>query len=146
MFSVAPMPVFTAGGDARTSTSYHNHQPSVSSPLSSSPIRASSPLSPMNDSSINATSRQTQSSPLQAKTTFDKFSRYANQNTPSVARVRRPRTDARENRRKNFMEQVRRRADERTLQRRDMEGTVGTFPSSRLAKANQMKLTASQNS
>ncbi|OLN93099.1 hypothetical protein CCHL11_07505 [Colletotrichum chlorophyti] len=108
MFSVAgPVPIFSE----RTSWDF---RPPVPSPLSSSPIRASSPLSPINDNTV----RQTQSSPIAPP----KF-KYASRSTRPNPVVRK-REDAQETRRKLFLQNVRQRADDRTYQRRDMEGTL----------------------
>ncbi|KAL0942675.1 uncharacterized protein CTRU02_200561 [Colletotrichum truncatum] len=108
MFSVAgPVPVF----NDRASWDF---KPVFSSPLSSSPIRASSPLSPINDNAP----RQTQSSPIPQP----KF-KYASRPTRPNPVVRR-REDVQENRRKAFLQNVRQRADDKTYQRRDMEGTI----------------------
>lgn len=123
MFSVATMPSYNPCNDGFGSA--WNHRPFVSSPLSSSPIRASSPSSPLTERSSSMANRQTQSSPIQPST-FVKFSRYAHQATS--ARQRKNKTEDREGRRKLFLDQVRRRADERTYQRRDMEGTVSRTP------------------
>ncbi|KAF9880891.1 hypothetical protein CkaCkLH20_01933 [Colletotrichum karsti] len=108
MFSVAgPVAVF----NERTSWDF---RPAVPSPLSSSPIRATSPLSPINDNAV----RQTQSSPIPAPK-FKFASRSARPN-PVVRR----REDVQENRRKAFLQNVRQRQDDKTYQRRDMEGTL----------------------
>jgi hypothetical protein len=116
--SVAAMAPFTAG------TAWDQHRPFVSSPLSSSPIRASSPQSPLSDRSSNIPSREIQSSPIRKATVFDKFSRFASKSSPRFARHRQRKSDTREIRRQEFLDNVRKRADERTFQRRDMEGTV----------------------
>lgn len=124
MFSVATMPVFNVGNDAfGAAWNHQQHQPFVSSPLSSSPIRASSPSSPLSEKSANLVNRETQSSPIRPST-FNKFSRYAHQPPTHTAQIRQRQSRARETRRKNFLDQVRQRADQRTYQRRDMEGTV----------------------
>ncbi|OHE97923.1 hypothetical protein CORC01_06786 [Colletotrichum orchidophilum] len=89
-------------------------RPAVPSPLSSSPIRASSPLSPINDNTV----RHTQSSPIPQP----KF-KYASRATRPNPVVRK-REEAQESRRKLFLQNVRQRADDRQYQRRDMEGTL----------------------
>ncbi|EFY92931.1 hypothetical protein J3458_004485 [Metarhizium acridum] len=91
-----------------------NHQPSVSSPLSSSPIRASSPLSPVDRNTL--TQRQIQSSPIQ-QPKFKYASRPVRQNP-----LLRKREDAHESRRLGFLQGVRQKQDEKTWQRRDIEG------------------------
>ncbi|EXF74478.1 hypothetical protein CFIO01_01956 [Colletotrichum fioriniae PJ7] len=107
MFSVAgPVPIFSD----RT----WDFRPTVPSPLSSSPIRASSPLSPINDNTV----RHTQSSPIPQP----KF-KYASRATKPNPIVRK-REEAQESRRKLFLQNVRQRADDRQYQRRDMEGTL----------------------
>ncbi|GKT60234.1 hypothetical protein ColTof4_00367 [Colletotrichum tofieldiae] len=108
MFSVAgPVPIFSE----RTSWDF---RPAVSSPLSSSPARAESPLSPIDDNTV----RQTQSSPI-PQPKFKYASRPARPNP-----VVRKREEAQESRRKLFLQNVRQRADDRSYQRRDMEGTL----------------------
>ncbi|KZL68396.1 hypothetical protein CI238_00065 [Colletotrichum incanum] len=108
MFSVAgPVPIFSE----RTSWDF---RPAVSSPLSSSPARAASPLSPIDDNTV----RHTQSSPI-PQPKFKYASRPARPNP-----VVRKREEAQESRRKLFLQNVRQRADDRSYQRRDMEGTL----------------------
>ncbi|TDZ26132.1 hypothetical protein Cob_v000088 [Colletotrichum orbiculare MAFF 240422] len=108
MFSVAgPVSIF----NERTSWDF---KPAVPSPLSSSPIRASSPLSPIQDNAV----RHTQSSPIPPP----KFKYAARQTRPNP--VVRRREEAQESRRKLFLQNVRQRADEKAYTRRDMEGTL----------------------
>ncbi|GKT45037.1 uncharacterized protein ColSpa_05218 [Colletotrichum spaethianum] len=108
MFSVAgPVPFFSE----RTSWDF---RPAVPSPLSSSPVRAASPLSPIDDNTV----RHTQSSPI-PQPKFKYASRPARPNP-----VVRKREEAQESRRKLFLQNVRQRADDRSYQRRDMEGTL----------------------
>ncbi|KZZ97649.1 hypothetical protein AAL_03613 [Moelleriella libera RCEF 2490] len=104
-FAPAPAPIITGTWD---------HRPSVSSPLSSSPIRASSPLSPTDDE--GPSHRQTQSSPIR-QPKFRYASRPARQNP-----LMRKREDAQEIRRRNFLENVRHKAEDKAWQRRDIEG------------------------
>ncbi|KAF6821934.1 hypothetical protein CPLU01_12330 [Colletotrichum plurivorum] len=112
MFSVAgPVSAFH---DRGTTTSW-DFKPVVPSPLSSSNIRATSPLSPRSD---NAARRQTQSSPIPAP----KFKFASRPTRPNP--VVRKREDAQESRRKMFLQNVRQRADDKAYQRRDMEGTL----------------------
>ncbi|KAK2609255.1 hypothetical protein QQS21_002189 [Conoideocrella luteorostrata] len=105
MLSFAPSPIFTGTWD---------HRPNVSSPLSSSPIRASSPLSPVDRNSLPQ--RQIQSSPIR-QPKFKFASRAARQNP-----LMRKREDAQESRRRNFLQGVRQKADDKAWQRRDIEG------------------------
>ncbi|WQF88485.1 hypothetical protein CDEST_13499 [Colletotrichum destructivum] len=108
MFSVSgPVPIFTE----RTSWDF---RPAVPSPLSSSPIRAASPLSSIDDNTV----RHTQSSPI-SQPKFKYASRPARPNP-----VVRKREEVQESRRKLFLQNVRQRADDRSYQRRDMEGTL----------------------
>lgn len=105
MLSFAPSPFPSGSWD---------HRPVVSSPLSSSPMRASSPLSPIDENSLPQ--RQTQSSSIQPP----KF-RFASRPTRPNPLVRR-RDDARESRRRGFLQSVRQKSDDRAWQRRDIEG------------------------
>ncbi|KAK2030492.1 hypothetical protein LX32DRAFT_638057 [Colletotrichum zoysiae] len=108
MSSVAgPVPIFSE----RTSWDF---RPAVPSPLSSSPARPASPLSPIDDNTV----RHTQSSPI-PQPKFKYASRPARPN-PIV----RKREEAQENRRKLFLQNVRQRANDRSYERRDMEGTL----------------------
>ncbi|KAI9172479.1 hypothetical protein HJFPF1_01981 [Paramyrothecium foliicola] len=107
MLSFSPAPIFTSTWDNR---------PAVSSPLSSSPIRASSPLSPISQNAF--ATRQTQSSPVQPP----KF-KYATR-TARPNPLLRKREEAQEARRKTFLQNVRQKADEKTWQRRDIEGQL----------------------
>ncbi|XWW95894.1 hypothetical protein V2A60_003862 [Cordyceps javanica] len=114
MLSFAPAPIFTAGWD--------HHRPAVPSPLSSSPLRASSPLGPQDrhddaDGSDSFALRQTQSSPIQPP----KF-KYAARATASRNPVLRRREDAQQQRRANFLRSVREKAEDKAWQRRDIEG------------------------
>ncbi|EQL03276.1 hypothetical protein OCS_01006 [Ophiocordyceps sinensis CO18] len=108
-----PQPIFSGAWD---------HRPAVPSPLSSSPIRASSPISP-----IGRNTRQTQSSPIQpppseaSPSCFSVPSRYASRQT-RLNPVMRGREDARLSRRHNFLQRVRQGSDDKAWQRRDIEG------------------------
>lgn len=108
MLSFAPTPIFSGAWD--------HHRPSIPSPLSSSPIRASSPLSPIHENTLSQ--RQTQSSPIQPP----KF-KYAARPTRPNPVVRR-REVAQESRRRTFLQSVRQKSDDRAWQRRDIEGQV----------------------
>ncbi|KAG5931251.1 hypothetical protein E4U53_001871 [Claviceps sorghi] len=107
MLSLAPNTVSAGSWD---------HRPRVSSPLSSSPIRVTSPLSPV-DSNARP-QRQVQSSPIQ-QPRFKYASRPARQNP-----LLRKREDLQESRRRNFYHNVRQKAEDKTWQRRDIEGQV----------------------
>ncbi|KAI1418473.1 hypothetical protein F5Y13DRAFT_184113 [Hypoxylon sp. FL1857] len=89
------------------------HRPARSSPLSSSPIRPSSP--PLFPRDPNALPRlDTQSSPIQAPPTKFKFaSRNAKPNP-----LRQTRENAQESRRNLFLRNVRKRADDKKWDRR----------------------------
>lgn len=105
MLSFAPAPIFGATWNSR---------PAVSSPLSSSPIRPTSPLSPLDRNALFQ--RQTQSSPIQPP----KF-KFASRSTRPNPLVRK-REDAQESRRTNFLQNVKRKAEDKAWQRRDVEG------------------------
>lgn len=105
-FAPTPAPIFTANWD---------HRPAVSSPLSSSPLRASPPGT--QDDNVFAM-RQTQSSPIQPP----KF-KYASRPTRPNPVMRR-REDAQEQRRSTFLRSVRNKAEDKAWQRRDIEGQV----------------------
>ncbi|KAH8170669.1 hypothetical protein LIA77_09450 [Sarocladium implicatum] len=109
MLSFAPAPIFGASMPAWDS------RPAISSPLSSSPVRATSPLSPLDKNALFQ--RQTQSSPIQPP----KFSKFASRQTRPNPLVRK-REDAQEARRTNFLQSVRRKAEDKAWQRRDIEG------------------------
>lgn len=119
--SVAAMAPFNTG-------SAWNHRPFASSPLSSSPTRASSPpSSPLADRSPNIEHRTVQSSPIRKSSVFDKFSRFSSKSTPRAASHRQRLIDSRESRRRDFLDSVRKRANDRTFQRREVEGTVRIY-------------------
>ncbi|KAK8055869.1 hypothetical protein PG993_001096 [Apiospora rasikravindrae] len=90
------------------------YKPNVSSPLSSSPVRASSsqssPLSPRDSNRCNF---QFQSSPIPAPKLFKYASRPAKPNP-----LRQSRENAQESRRKLFLKNVRQRQDDRQWERR----------------------------
>ncbi|OAA37939.1 hypothetical protein BBO_07319 [Beauveria brongniartii RCEF 3172] len=112
MLSLAPAPIFTPTCDHR--------RPTVSSPLSSSPLRPSSPLGAQEDRySSYAAIRQTQSSPIPSP----KF-RYAACATPATRRnpLLRRREDVQQQRRVNFLRGVRDKAEDKAWRRRDIEG------------------------
>lgn len=108
MLSFAPNPIFNWE---------NHHRPAVPSPLSSSPVRASSPLSPLDRNKL--LQRQTQSSPIQSPKF--KFATRPTKPNPVVKK----REETQEKRRKNFLENVRSKRDEQRWNRRDIEGQVG---------------------
>lgn len=115
--TMALPPIFPDFTNTTTTTSY---RPAVSSPLSSSPIRATTPP-PLAPRDANAR-RATQSSPISAsagaaKHTFSKFaSRPARPNPVSQKRE-----VAQEGRRKLFLRNVRQRAEDRRWEMRGGE-------------------------
>ena len=109
MLSFAPAPIFSDTWD---------HRPAVSSPLSSSPIRAAEPLSPVNQNTLSF--RASQSSPIPAP----KF-KYASRPTRPNPLVRK-REEAQDQRRRNFLQKVREKSDDKAWKRRDIEGQVST--------------------
>ncbi|KAG6032101.1 hypothetical protein E4U41_007320 [Claviceps citrina] len=106
MLSLAPTSVLAARP--------WDHRPSVSSPLSSSPIRATSPLSPVDRNALPR--RQVQSSPIQ-QPKFKYASRPVRQNP-----LLRKREDLQESRRRTFLHNVRQKAEDKAWHRRDIEG------------------------
>ncbi|KAI1100198.1 hypothetical protein F4804DRAFT_336476 [Jackrogersella minutella] len=90
------------------------HRPARSSPLSSSPIRASSPppLSPRNTNTLFM--RDTQSSPIKGPPAKFKYASRSAKPNP----LRQNRENAQESRRNLFLRNVRRRADDRQWERR----------------------------
>lgn len=107
MLSFASAPIFTSNWD---------HRPAVSSPLSSSPLRASSPLGNQDENHFSI--REIQSSPIRPPT-FKYSSRPTRPNP-----VMRRREDAQEQRRAKFLRNVRDKAEDKAWERRDIEGQV----------------------
>ncbi|KAF5026199.1 hypothetical protein F66182_1763 [Fusarium sp. NRRL 66182] len=105
MLSFAPTPIFSGSWD---------HRPVVSSPLSSSPARATSPLSSIDTNS--RPERQVQSSPIPPPKF--KFSSRPTRPNPVV----RKREEAQEGRRKLFLQNVRQGREDKAWRRRDIEG------------------------
>ncbi|KAF5673316.1 hypothetical protein FHETE_3440 [Fusarium heterosporum] len=105
MLSFAPSPIFSGSWD---------HRPAVSSPLSSSPVRASSPLSPIDRNAF--AQRQVQSSPIKPP----KFKFASRPTRPNP--VNRKREEIQEGRRKLFLQNVRQSREDKAWQRRDIEG------------------------
>jgi hypothetical protein len=93
-----------------------NHRPTVSSPLSSSPLRASSPLSQIDGNTLSQ--RQIQSSPIKPP----KFKYAARQPRPNP--VVRRREETQEKRRQEFLQNVRQKQEDKAWRRRDIEGQV----------------------
>ncbi|KEZ38777.1 Uncharacterized protein SAPIO_CDS10810 [Scedosporium apiospermum] len=93
--------------------SWAHHKPAASSPLSSSPIRPSAPLSPVNRNSMNQ--RNCFSSPPEPK------SKFATRQTKPNPLLRK-REEGQETRRQLFLRTVRGRADDRAWERRSIEG------------------------
>lgn len=108
-----PAPIFSPG-------TWDHHRPSVPSPLSSSPVRASSPLSPIDGNAVSSSQRQIQSSPIQPS--HQKF-RFASRPTRPNPVVRK-REDAQDMRRRNFLQSVRQKSEDKKWLRRDIEGQV----------------------
>ncbi|PHH92146.1 hypothetical protein CDD83_8714 [Cordyceps sp. RAO-2017] len=122
MLSLASSPIFSGSWD--------HHRPAVSSPLSSSPIRASSPLSPINSNALPH-QRQVQSSPIPPPKFKPAAGAGAGAGAAAVRHAGRPtrpnpvvrgREDARQARRQTFLQRVRQKADDKAWQRRDIEG------------------------
>jgi hypothetical protein len=152
MFAIMPQtpPTFSFGRPGHQSQ--HNHRPAFSSPLSSSPIRASSaspspphqqqhhqttsqPLSPCDSNHLNTLYRETQSSPILGKSIFgsndnnnsctsnnSRF-RFASRN-PRPNPLLKRRDDAQEGRRRLFFQNVRQRQEERRWEMRGVEDEV----------------------
>ncbi|KAK3359042.1 hypothetical protein B0T25DRAFT_514659 [Lasiosphaeria hispida] len=120
-----PTPAFSFGLDASASPF---HRPPVSSPLSSSPIRASSvsplpTLAPRDTNSLYF--RETQSSPITAKHQQQQPSKfkYASRN-PRPNPVIKRREDAQESRRRLFLQNVRQRAEDQKWENRGGENEL----------------------
>lgn len=102
------MPIFNA-------PSWSHHQPTEPSPLSSSPIRASSPLSPLDRNSVSQ--RACFSSPPGPPS---KFASRPSKPNPLL----RKREEGQETRRQLFLKNVRGRAEDKAWERRSIEGNV----------------------
>ncbi|KAF9768056.1 hypothetical protein IL306_014699 [Fusarium sp. DS 682] len=105
MLSFSPAPIFSGPWD---------HRPTISSPLSSSPVCASSPLSPI-DRNV-CPQRQIQSSPIKPP----KFKFASRPTRPNP--VNKKREEVQEGRRKLFLQNVRQNREDKAWQRRDIEG------------------------
>ncbi|KAM0251682.1 hypothetical protein ACHAQJ_008051 [Trichoderma viride] len=92
-----------------------DNRPAVSSPLSSSPVRASSPLSAAEEETRRQP-RQVQSSPIRPLN-FKYQSRPARPNP-----VMKRREEVQEQRRRSFLQNVRQKTEDKSWQRRDIEG------------------------
>ncbi|KAK3296792.1 uncharacterized protein B0H64DRAFT_390334 [Chaetomium fimeti] len=148
---------------------FHTHRPAFPSPLSSSPVRASSlspppfshqqqtisqPLSPCNSNSLNARLRQTQSSPTQGAQSFypsptnnenhnanssNSKFRFASRN-PRPNPVLKRREDAQEGRRRLFFQNVRQRQEDKRWEMRGGEDELLKLEWLRLTRErNQIK-------
>jgi hypothetical protein len=111
MLSFAPTPIFSGNWD---------HRPVVPSPLSSSPVRASSPLSPIDRNAYSQ--RQVQSSPIKPP----KFKFASRPTRPNP--LNRKREEVQDSRRKQFLQNVKQSREEKAWQRRDIEGQVRYDP------------------
>jgi hypothetical protein len=131
-FDAVPLPSSSA-----TPLQQTKYRPSVSSPLSSSPIRASSyspPISPAHDATLSLfppqkaqhMPRDTQSSPIAQPSPTRKLFKFATR-TPRPNPVVQKREEARESRRKLFLKNVRERADDKAWERRGGDQEV-CFP------------------
>lgn len=143
MFSTMHHPVYRDDGLALNHQLFHSaatasspYRPTVSSPLSSSPVRASTPsppppapLSPLSSrrpgddsSSRDIASRDVQSSPIPAPKSLFKFATHGPPRpTPLTAQKREA---AQESRRKLFLKNVRQRAEDKRWERRGGEQEV----------------------
>lgn len=140
MFAIMPTPIFSFDANPLPSASatplqQPKYRPSVSSPLSSSPIRASSyspPTSPPHhDDTVTSffpqrTPRDTQSSPIaQPSSPARKLFKFATR-TPRPNPVVQKREEARESRRKLFLKNVRERTDDKAWERRGGDQEVSS--------------------
>lgn len=111
-----------------TFSSPSTHRPAISSPLSSSPIRATTPPPPLSACDANAR-REIQSSPIPASWSSSSgpskpVSRFAARLTRPNPVVSQKREAAQESRRKLFLKNVRQRADDSRWERRGGEQEV----------------------
>lgn len=124
MFSIMPLPVYK---DYSPTHHHHRHHATAEpSPLSSSPIRASSPpqpLSPRDHNERRGDRRQIQSSPIKPSSSSASASRFASR--PSRPNpVVRGREGFQEARRNLFLKKVQQRSDDRRWERRGVENKV----------------------
>ncbi|KAL8418193.1 hypothetical protein RB594_001704 [Gaeumannomyces avenae] len=112
MFSIMPLPIFKDYLPA------HHNPTTVPSPLSSSPIRASSPPQPLSPRDANER-RQIQSSPIKPSSMFKYASRPARPNP-----VARGREGFQEARRNLFLKKVQQRSDDKRWERRGVENKL----------------------
>ncbi|KAL8392921.1 hypothetical protein RB595_002930 [Gaeumannomyces hyphopodioides] len=112
MFSIMPLPIFKDYSPA------HHHPTAVPSPLSSSPIRASSPPQPLSPRDSNER-RQIQSSPIKPSSMFKFASRPARPNP-----VVRGREGFQQARRNLFLKKVQQRSDDQRWERRGVENKL----------------------
>ncbi|KLU86561.1 hypothetical protein MAPG_05573 [Magnaporthiopsis poae ATCC 64411] len=117
MFSIMPLPVYKDYHlPAHHNHHNHHHATAVPSPLSSSPIRASSPPQPLSPRDHNERRRQIQSSPI-------KPSRFASRPARPNPVVR-GREGFQEARRNLFLKKVQQRSDDRRWERRGVESKL----------------------
>ncbi|KAK4451860.1 hypothetical protein QBC34DRAFT_399745 [Podospora aff. communis PSN243] len=134
MFAVLPSPAPSFGFDAFSSPPPppQMYRPAMPSPLSSSPIRASSVLPPprsTGESTFNL--RDAQSSPLAARSQQDSRFKYATRNAKPNPVVRK-REDAQEGRRRLFLQNVRQRQEDQKWEKRGGEEQLLKLEWSRL--------------
>lgn len=124
MFSIMPLPVYK--DYSPTHHHHRHHATAVPSPLSSSPIRASSPpqpLSPRDHNERRGDRRQIQSSPIKPSSSSASASRFASR--PSRPNpVVRGREGFQEARRNLFLKKVQQRSDDRRWERRGVENKL----------------------
>ncbi|KAG8169129.1 hypothetical protein KVR01_001878 [Diaporthe batatas] len=127
MFTTMGLPPVFPGFASHSPSSLSSpsaHRPAISSPLSSSPIRATTPP-PLSARDANAR-RETQSSPISASWssspgTTKPVSRFAARPTRPNPVVSQKREAAQESRRKLFLKNVRQRAEDQRWERRGGE-------------------------
>jgi hypothetical protein len=125
MLAAMPAPIFSFSLDASSPpTPQYYHRPSVASPLSSSPIRASSvsPPQPLAARDPNCMSffLQSQSSPIKPQAAKFKYANRTARPNPVVKR----REDAQDGRRRLFLQNVRQRQEDEKWEKRGGENEV----------------------
>lgn len=128
MFTTMGLPPIFPDFAAHTPSTFSSpsaHRPAISSPLSSSPIRATTPPPPLSACDANAR-REIQSSPIPASWSSSSgpskpVSRFAARPTRPNPVVSQKREAAQESRRKLFLKNVRQRADDNRWERRGGE-------------------------
>jgi len=124
MFTVLPTPAFTFGLDAYPSPPPSVYRPAVPSPLSSSPLRASSTSPTLRDAGYSSPAAGPQSSPITARHEQNSRFKYASRNPRPNPIVKR-REDAQEGRRRLFLQNVRQRTEDQKWERRGGGDEVG---------------------